>query len=285
MTHGNEERRSQPRRKDRIALVFNYAQEQRAVNTMDVSPTGALIRTPVAFPSGTLLILEAPSLCAADTGVRLLAKVVRASQHGGDPGALYSGLGLTWIRAYCARGEGHLKTFLTEVLGFPPKAEVGIGATSTGDAVYDFPASPIAGVLPVFSENTNRDEEEAYVERKNVLADRLTDLLKVDARIVYSVSNMHYRGTLIAISREQLAVMVRGALPFLGAKVSVRYPLEDSPTAPRIIIHAVTELVLEPFRQEAGVFHALVSKFEEKDSQGLFRTHLNTLESGDTERW
>ncbi len=280
-----EERRAQPRRKDRIALVFNYAQEQCAVNTMDVSTTGALIRTPVAFPSGTLLILEAPSLCEEADGVRLLAKVVRASQHGGDPGAVYSGLGLSWIRAYSARGEEYLKNFLVEVLGFPPESDVGIGSATTGDAVYDFPASPLAEVQAAPDSSSQPREAENRRARQERFFGHLAQHFKVESPVVYSVSNMHYRGTLIAVGAKRVAIKARGALPFQGAKVSVRYPLEDSPTSPRIVLHAQTELVIEPFEDEPGMFSALLSSVDELGNRGLFRGHLRTLYANNVDSW
>lgn len=281
----DEERRAQPRRKDRIALVFSYAQKQCSVNTMDVSTTGALIRTPVSFPSGTLLILEAPSLCEEDSGIRLLARVVRASQHGGDPGAVYSGLGLTWIRAYSSHGDEHLKTFLRDVLAYPPDSDFGIDSATSGDAVYDFPGSVATGPLPT----AGRPSREARInedrQRRRHFIDRLVGLFRVDAEVVYTVSNMHYRGTLIAVGTERLAIKAPGALPFQGAKVSVRYPLDDSPTAPRVVLHAQAEVVLGPFMNEDGVFFAQVSDVDELGNSGLFRTHLRNLATNNSERW
>jgi hypothetical protein len=140
-------------------------------------------------------------------------------------------------------------------------------------------------MLPTSPVTSKTENHESFEERKALFADRLTELFKVDTAIIYSVSNMHYRGTLLAIGPKQLAVMARGALPFIGSKVSVRYPLEDSPTSPRIVVHALTEMVLEPFGQEAGVFHAMISKVDELGNRGLFRTHLRNLNSSRTERW
>lgn len=282
--HGQEERRAQPRRKDRVALVFSHAQKQCSVNTMDVSTSGALIRTPVAFPSGTLLILEAPSLCAEDSGVRILAKVVRASSHGGDAGAVYSGLGLTWVRAFSARGTDYLQNFLGDVLGFSEPAALVIGSSSTGDAVYDFSSGPEAA--PAATRQTTQAERlEEYRQRREQFAAQLEGHFRVNAPVVYSVSNMHYRGSLIAVGTKRLAVVVRGALPFQGAKVSVRYPLDPSPTSPRVLIHAQTETVLEPVLQEAGMFLARISDVDEMGNRGLYRAHLRNLESGGNKTW
>ncbi len=280
----HKERRAQPRRKDRVALVFSYSQQQCSVNTMDVSTTGALIRTPVAFPSGTLLVLEAPSLCQEDGNVRILAKVVRASQHRGDPGSVYSGLGLMWIRAFSGRGVDHLRTFLADVLGFSEADTMLIGSTSTGDAVYDFngPPEPPPGPL---RRTTQAERLEEYRERREEFASHLEGHFRLNAPVVYSVSNMHYRGSLIAVGTKRLAVLVRGALPFQGAKVSVRYPLDLTPTAPRIIMHAQTEAVLEPFMQEGGMFLARIDDVDEMGNRGLYRAHLKNLRNNSTKTW
>jgi hypothetical protein len=280
------ERRTTRRRKDRIALEFNYAQQRCGVNTMDVSVSGALIRTPVAFPSGTLLILEAPSLCRVGCSVRLLAKVVRASQHGGDPGAVYSGLGLVWIRAYCSDGPSTLRRFLTDTLGHPAADQLTIQHAVSGDAIYDFPAVVAAVTTgPALTQGIRNQGFEEYQEQRNRFIRHLKGAYEIESPIIYSVNNMHYRGTLVAIGDETAAFRVRGALPFPGAKLSIRYPLDSAPTAPRLILFAVAEMVLEPFRDEAGFFSVRLDGIDEMGNRGLFASHLRMLAAKQTKTW
>jgi hypothetical protein len=279
-----QDRRRQNRRKDRVALVFHYAQEKCEVNTMDVSRSGALIRTPVSFPSGTLLILECPALCAEGASVRLLARVVRASQNRGDPGSVYSGLGLLWIRAYSSTGEAKLREFLTDILGFA-ESEIGeLKQSPTGDAVFDFP-SPAAVARDTDQRAPRSQELAEYQENRERFMGFQRGRFRMEVPVVYSVHNMHYRGNLVSLGPDGIAVSSRGALPFLFSKVTVRYPLESSPTSPRVVLFAETEMVLEPFGREPGFFTARIIGIDELNNRGIFRMHLKSLTTRNFNRW
>jgi len=260
-------------------MVFHYAQEVCEVHTMDISRSGGLIRTPVSFPSGTLLILECAGLCDKGSGVRLLARVVRSSRGSVDQKSGHSGLGLTWVRAYSGAGRDVLREFLADKLGYEPFEVESVSISPAGDAVYDFPAAlasiPRTTTTPPSPLPTARIAE--YQEQRSRLMSLQKDRFRVETSVVYSVHNMHYRGTLIALGPEGLAVSTRGALPFLFAKVVVRYPLEPSPTSPRIILFCETDFVLEPFGREPGFFSARTLGIDELDSPGIFKMHMRVL--------
>jgi hypothetical protein len=270
------ERRRQRRRKDKVALVFHYAQEKCEVSTLDVSRSGALIRTPVSFPSGTMLILEAPGLCAEGQGVRILGRVVRASQSHPRPQHSQSGVGLTWIRAYCASGRDNLAEFLIDILGFDAGDLDSIDKSDPGDAVFDF-----AKLGPLAAEQklpTRAKQLAEYQDLRTRLVKLQAKRLRVNTSVIYSVHNMHYRGTLFSLGQEGLGVATRGALPFLYSKVIVRYPTEASPSAPRVMLFGETEMILEPFGREPGFFSVRILGIDELENRGVFGTHLKNLE-------
>lgn len=271
------DRRQQDRRKEQLALAFHYAQERCEVQTLDLSKGGALIQTPVAFPSGTLLILESYNLCAEGKNIRLLAKVVRATS-GATRRVRHTGLGLTWIRAYCSGGEETLRDFLTDKLGYPLEMTSTITQAANGDAIFDFPrdAAP--------PEPADPNTVGPYHEKRERLMALQRGRFRMDISVIYSVHNMHHRGNLIAMGPGGVAVSTTGALPFDFSKVTVRYPLDKSPSSPRIILYCETELVLEPFRSEPGYFSARILGIDELDNSALFRMHLRTL-PGKCPRW
>jgi hypothetical protein len=272
------ERRRQKRKKEKLALVFHYAQEECDVHTLDVSRSGALIQTPVSFPSGTLLILECPGLCSEDTGARLLAKVVRAAQRPSDARMLYSGLGLVWVRAYAAGGKDALRDFLIDKLGFAPEEIGDLAASPSGDAVFSFPTAVAQQTAAAWG-TTEREAFQDYTQQRERLMGLQKGRFRVEMQVIYSVHNMHYRGTLFALGLEGVGMATRGALPFPHAKVTVRYPLDSSPTAPRVILFCETDVVLEPHGSEAGMFSAHIVGIDELDSAGIFRMHLRSLKN------
>jgi hypothetical protein len=270
------ERRTDKRKSEQLALVFHYAQETCSIATRDVSCSGALVRSPVSFPSGTLIILECPNLCSeGDPAIRLLARVVRSTRGVADK-PTFTGLGLHWVRAY-AHTEEALRDFLLDKLEFD-ESEIGpITRAPSGDAVFDFPtilpdASPCPPVRP-------SDGIEQYRDARDKLLSMQKGRLRLESPVVYSVQNMHYRGTLISLGQDGIVVAAQGALPFLHGKVIVRYPLDSAPTAPRVILFCETEMVLEPFGQEPGMFAASILGMDEMDSPGIFRIHLRRLGS------
>lgn len=268
------ERRTDKRKSEQLALVFHYAQETCSVATRDVSRSGALVRSPVSFPSGTLLILECPNLCTeGGPAIRLLARVVRSTRGVTDKPS-FAGLGLHWVRAY-AGSEESLRDFLEDKLEFPPEEIGPITRSPSGDAVFDFPAilpEPTRRPIQVAADGVGR-----YQDSREKLLSMQKGRLRLESPVVYSVQNMHYRGTLISLGQEGLAVLAQGALPFLHGKVIVRYPLDSSPTAPRVILFCETEMVLEPFGREPGLFAAGILGLDEMDSPGVFRMHLRRL--------
>jgi hypothetical protein len=269
----DKDRRQEERKREHLALEFHYAQERSSVQTLDVSKGGALLSTPVMFPSGTLFILECPSLCAEGGVVRLLARVVRATKGFADRHSL-NGVGVAWVRAYCATGHTALRDFLVDKLGYTAEEAQSVHTAATGDAVFDFPkdAQPPQPGRPEFSEALA-----SYQGRRERLVALQKGRYRLDVPIIYSVHNMHYRGTIVALDQSGLAIATRGALPFNFSKVSVRYPLDEGPTAPRIVLFGETELVLEPFGEEPGYFSARLTGLDELDSPGVFRTHMRGL--------
>ncbi len=275
MSRGSD-RRTDNRKSEQLALVFHYAQETCSVATRDVSRSGALVRSPVSFPSGTLLILECPNLCSEGSpSIRLLARVVRSTRGVADK-PTFTGLGLHWVRAY-AGSEESLRDFLLDKLEFD-ESEIGpITRAPSGDAVFDFPTIlPDRGHQPPARVSNEVSE---YQEARDKLMSMQKGRLRLESAVVYSVQNMHYRGSLVALGQEGIAVLAQGALPFLHGKVIVRYPLDAAPTAPRVILFCETEMVLEPFGREPGMFAASILGMDEMDSPGVFRMHLRRLGS------
>lgn len=270
------ERREQKRKRERVGLVFHYAQERCDVSTLNVSRGGALIHTPVSFPSGTLLILECPKVENEKTPVRLLARVVRASHGRTDIHTSYSGLGLQFIRAFSASGHQPLVSFLVDMLGYD-LSEVGDAKVSpSGDFVFDFPTSA-AGQNPALAPGSKSTELPEYQERREKVMSLQKGRFKVQTPVVYSVHNMHYRGDLFALDSGGLAVSSGGALPFLFSKVAIRYPLDSSPASPRVLLFGETEAVLEPFGREPGFFSAKLQGIDELQNSGVFRMHLRSI--------
>jgi len=283
MSTQQRERRLQRRRKEQVALVFHFAQERCEASTLNVSRGGALIRAPVSFPSGTLLILECPNLCSTVPSVRLLARVVRASQGGGIWGADITGLGLLWVRAYSAGGPEVLSEFLVDKLGFETEAVKSISQAQTGDAVFDFPS-----VQPSQPEVRPSESQAEFLSMHKAKQQRLESVqrgrFRLEVPVVYSIHNMHYRGTLVALDKDGLTVATEGALPFLYSTVSVRYPLDRSLTAPRVLLEGETEVLVEPAEDEPGYFSARIQSIEEYSNRGIFRMHLRKLNAGES-RW
>jgi len=269
----DQDRRHEERKKEHLALVFNYAQERSEVRTLDVSKGGALLSTPVMFPSGTLFILECPMLCDARASLRLLARVVRSTKGFTERHSL-NGVGVAWVRAYSSSGEESLREFLVDTLGFTPEEAHGVHTAPTGDAVFDFPkdSQPPQPGRAEFSEALA-----SYQARRERLVAMQKGRFRLDVPVIYSVHNMHYRGTLVSLSDGGFGLATRGALPFNFSKVSVRYPMEAGPTAPRVVLYGETELVLESFGDEPGYFSARLTGIDELDSPGIFRQHIKTV--------
>lgn len=276
----DSDRRHEERKKEHLALVFHHAQERCEVHTLDLSKGGALVSTPVMFPSGTLFILECPALCAAAGGVRLLARVVRATKSFTERHGL-SGVGIAWVRAYSSAGVNPLREFLIEKFGFDLVEVASVHVAPTGDAVFDFPkdAQPPRSAMAV-----TPDELASYQQRREHFVTLQKGRFRLDIPVIYSVHNMHYRGTLVSLDAAGFAVATHGALPFAYSKVSVRYPLDRGPTSPRVVLFAETELVIEPFADEPGFFAARLTGIDELDSPAVFRMHLRAL-PGKYPRW
>jgi len=266
-----------------VELVFHYAQERCDVATLNVSRSGALIRTPVAFPSGTLLILECPAVREGEPAVRVLARVVRASHGRTDVHASYSGLGLQFIRAFSAGGQEPLLHFLVGQLGYDLTEVAGVEEAPSGDHVFDFPTSE-AGQDPTVAKPSKSTELAEYQERREKMMGMQQGRFKVKTPVVYSVHNMHYRGTLFALSSEGIAISTTGALPFLFSKVVLRYPLDVSPASPRVLLFGETEAVLEEFGREPGFFSAKLQGIDELHNPGVFRMHMRSV-SARYPRW
>ena len=135
----DHDRRSENRRQESVRFVFNYAARRTAVTTFNVSRSGAFFFSPLCFPVGTLLVLESPEAIHGCKDLRLMTKVAHA-RRGFPATGRDAGMGVRWIRAFCAGGREPLERFLTQILGLPREDLDRMADNEMGDAIFDFPA-------------------------------------------------------------------------------------------------------------------------------------------------
>ncbi len=276
-----ENRRINHRKSKELELTFHYGQEHSQVSTLDVSRSGALLKTHVMFPSGTLFILETVQENGDVPPIRLLARVARAA-----PSPRLSenrnGMGVQWVRAFSKGGADELLEFLKTHMGYGIEISSAIKLLPSGDAVFDFP--PLASSMEPFTPTDRTPLAASYRTLRERFLSMLRGRFRVRVPVVYTVHNMHYRGTLIALGAEGLAVATQSAMPFPSSRVQVRYPIEYSDKAPRIGLFGETEMILEPVESDPGYFSVRIEGIDEHEHEGLFKLHLRQL-AQKTRRW
>ncbi len=267
------DRRGSHRRHDRLTFIFHYLQEHVRLETVDLSLDGAMLESPMVFPSGTMMVLEYFSGQPGDVGIRLLARVSRVTRslrgHSSS-----CGLGMHWIRAYTLGPKEYLADFLVNSLGYP--ANIMDGCTTNNGGVSNVslhtiepPAAP-----PAQTQATAAEASAQMTRFTNAQRGRF----RIDVPVMYSLGNMHYRGTVVALGPSGIGVVSPGSLPFLTAKATIRFPLNEGPESAKIMLFTEVEFVAEPaFPGGTGAFSAKVLGIDELDSPGAFRAYLKAM--------
>lgn len=266
------DRRGSHRRHDRISFIFHYLQKHVRLETVDLSLDGAMLESPIVFPSGTMMVLEYFSGQPGDVGIRLLARVSRVTRslrgHSSS-----CGLGVHWIRAYTLGQREYLADFLVNSLGYPPN--VMDSATPNASGVWSVTLHSVAPPAPVAPPQEALAEASAQLTRFNA---GQRGRFRIDVPVMYSLGNMHYRGTVVALGTSGIGVLSPGSLPFLTAKATIRFPLADGPQSPKVMLFTEVEFVAEPPHPGGvGAFSGRILGIDELDSPGAFRAYLKAL--------
>lgn len=270
----DSDRRGSRRRHDRLTFVFHYLQNHVRLDTVDLSLDGAMLESPVVFPSGTLIVLEYFSGLPGDEGIRLLTRVTRVTRSFRGHSSC-CGLGVDWVRAYTMGPRHYLQDFLVGSLGYPDEIMNGCTVTSTGLSSVTLRTVESAPV-PAAQDNRSSVSTEQMTRFNSAQQGRF----KLQVPVMYSLENMHYRGTVIALGTSGIGLLSQGSLPFLAAKFSVRFPLGEQQESPKVLLFCQVELLAEPVHLTGtGAFSAKILGIDELDSPGGFRTYLKQMPS------
>ncbi|MFH1530218.1 MAG: PilZ domain-containing protein [Pseudomonadota bacterium] len=275
------ERRSETRQRESIRFVFNHAARRTAVSTSNVSKSGAFFVATSSFPAGTLLVLEFPEAIYECPGLRIMAKVAHA-RRGFPVKGKDAGMGVRWVRAFCAGGTEILARFLAEVLGFPPEVLGRVVENELGDAIFDFPAhrsprrgrpEPAAAQPQAAPQPASPRDEAGHLRISAIQRGRFS----VYAPVVFSIDNMHYQGRATSIGSDGLTIETVTGLPTQFCRVAVRYPLRTGRLGERVVLFGEVDLVVGAGPGEPGIFNVVLTGLDELDNPGAFRSFLRGL--------
>lgn len=278
----DHDRRSENRRQESVRFVFNYAARRTAVTTFNVSRSGAFFFSPLCFPVGTLLVLESPEAIHGCKDLRLMTKVAHA-RRGFPATGRDAGMGVRWIRAFCAGGREPLERFLTQILGLPREDLDRMADNEMGDAIFDFPAivsprrihpEPSAAPPRGTPLSASTPQEEAGQKKLRAIQ---RGRFPARAPVVFSIDNMHYQGRATSIGPDGLTIETATGLPTQFCKVAVRYPLRTGRLGERVVLFGEVNLVVAGAPGKPGVFNMLLTGLDELDNPGAFRSFLSGL--------
>lgn len=269
------DRRGSQRRHDHLVFVFHYLQRHVRLETVDLSRDGALLESPVLFPSGTVMVLEYFTGTPGEAGVRILTRVARVTRSFRGHSSS-CGLGVHWIRAYTLGSPEGLREFLVEELGYPHN--VMESATTTQAGVTSVTLNRLEAPPP--TEEAASDKASLAAARMARFAAAQRGRYRLEVPVVYSLGNMHYKGVVVALGTSGIALVSPGALPFATAKLTIRFPLGDGPHSAKVLLFCEVELVAEPSQPGGtGAFSAKILGIDELDSPGAFKAFMKQLPS------
>jgi len=278
----DQERRGENRRQESVRFVFNYAARRTAVNTFNVSRSGAFFFSALCFPVGTLLVLESPEAIHGCKDLRIMAKVAHA-RRGFPAKGRDSGMGVRWVRAFCAGGKEPLARFLGQILGLPQEDLNRVADNELGDAIFDFPAvimsrrtrpEPTAAPSRAAPTAVSTPRDEAGLKKLRAIQ---RGRFPAHAPVVFSIDNMHYQGRATSIGSDGLTIETATGLPTQFCKVAVRYPLRTGRLGERVVLFGEVDLVVAGEPGKPGVFNTLLTGLDELDNPGAFRSFLRGL--------
>ncbi len=275
------ERRGEDRRQESIRFVFHHAARRTAVTTSNVSRSGAFFYAAANFPAGTLLVLESPEPIYGCKGLRIMAKVAHA-RRGFPVKGKDAGMGIRWVRAFCAGGKEALGKFVVQVLGLPKEAASRVSENELGDAIFDFPSpgtvrprrtQPAVTTGHAPPEPAPPRDEAGHQKIRAIQRGRFP----VYAPVVFSVDNMHFQGRATSIGPDGLTIETTTKLPNAFARAAVRYPLQTGRLGERVVLFGEVDLVAGGGPGEPGIFNVLLTGLDELDNPGAFRSYLRGL--------
>ena len=279
----DHDRRSDNRRQESVRFVFNYAARRTAVSTFNVSRSGAFFFSALNFPVGTLLVLESPEAIHGCKDLRLMAKVAHA-RRGFPAKGQDTGMGVRWVRAFCAGGREPLGRFLSQILGVPEEELGRVADNEMGDAIFDFPAviasprrprpEPSAAPPREARSTVNTARDEAGPKKLHAIQ---RGRFPAHAPVVFSIDNMHYQGRATSIGSDGLTIETATGLPNQFCKVAVRYPLRTGRLGERVVLFGEVDLVVAGESGKPGVFNVVLTGLDELDNPGAFRSFLRGL--------
>ena len=277
----DQDRRAETRYQESIRFVFNHAARRSTVVSTNISRSGAFFLATSNFPSGTLLVLEFPESVYGARGLRIMAKVAH-SRRGFPVKGKDMGMGVRWVRAFCAGGVETLSRFLKGVLGLPDEAILQVTKSELGEAIYDFPAlsTPLdrrsEGLAPKVG-----DAAPAAPPRDHLGHQKLQAILRtrfpVHTPVVFSLDNMHFQGRATSIGPDGLTIETAMGLPSQFGRVTIRYPLRLGRLGERVLLFGEVDLVVQGHSGQPGVFNVLLTGLDEQDDPGVFRSYLRGL--------
>jgi len=276
----DHERRAETRHRESIRFVFHHAARRTAVSTSNVSQSGAFFVATSSFPAGTLLVLEFPEAIYGCPGLRIMAKVAHA-RRGFPVKGKDAGMGVRWVRAFCAGGSKPLSQFLVEILGFSRENLGRINENELGDAIFDFPTQrtpgqrrPEPAAQPRTTPPPPQPRDEAGHQRIRTIQ---RGRFSVYAPVVFSIDNMHYQGRATSISSDGLTIETTTGLPTQFCRVAVRYPLRTGRLGERVVLFGEVDRVAAAGPGEPGTFNVMLTGLDELDNPGAFRSFLRGL--------
>lgn len=277
----DQDRRAETRHTESIRFVFNHAARRSTVVSTNISRSGAFFLATSNFPAGTLLVLEFPESVYGARGLRIMAKVAH-SRRGFPVKGKDMGMGVRWVRAFCAGGVDTLGRFLKGVLGLPGEAVLQVTKSELGEAVYDFPAIDSSRDSQSTPAPTEAEKSAPATLTKDHLGHQKLQAVQrtrflVRAPVVFSLDNMHYQGRATSIGPDGLTVETAMGLPSQFCKVTVRYPLHPGRLGERVLLFGEVDLVVQGAAGQPGVFNVTLTGLDEQDDPGAFRSYLRGL--------
>ncbi len=269
----DRDRRRARRNEVHVPMVLLLGSDRYDVTTADISEAGASLSAPVAFPRGTMVVLEASCPRGCPMPIRLLARVVRGAEDTGT-GHNGSSVGIAWLRAFAKGPVDHLVEFLAETLGVATDQPLNTERNPAGDCYFEFRPSS-AGTQPP-TQPCAAVEERSVLQRQRFL-ELQRGRFRVKAPVLYSINNVYHRGQLVALGEWGFAVVTQSAMPFPMAQVSLRYSPQIRGREGRFILYGETQLVLDARGPESGMFSVRITSLDELGRPGWFKLHLRDL--------
>lgn len=279
-----DDRRTAPRFGKLTPATLVGDNRRDAATAVDVSATGAFLRTHLLLPVGSVVQVTLQAGHASGSVARMLARVVRIAEPGSR---IYPvpGVGLEWLSASSAAGEDTLRGFLRDTLHIPAErlqsAKVRVGDAPNVAVLHLHPdfdrpdGETWAGelVVPSFGDHLPVSARRMHRPPEKREADRFW----VRSEIVYTIDDLPHAGMVYNLSAKSAMVATQQRLPERGSEIQCRLPLTGpySECWLRFTGKIMRHVSISGSKGEG--FVVSFTRIDEMGQPGVFRAYLDHL--------